>query len=117
MTMPATWEELSALASSAAPLPCSVSLVRRYGLPTGIGPDDRLRISVESEELSLQVFLNGQLLENQVPGQALHSYDVTGFLAPRNELEVRLEIPKLVTSAEACPIRDVRLEITLRSAG
>ena len=115
VTMPAAWEELAALASSTGPLPSSISLVRRFGQPTGIGPEEQLRIIVQSVEPSLQVFLNSQLLENQASGKA-HSYDVTSLLAPRNELEIRLEIPKLdaIPAPEALPVGDVRLEIKLQ---
>src|SRR5688500_3107491 len=62
VTMPARWDELPALALGAGPLPCSVLLVRRFGLPTGIGPQDQLRIVIECDELEFQVSLNGQPL-------------------------------------------------------
>jgi hypothetical protein len=112
VTMPARWDELTALALNAGPLPCSVSLLRRFGLPTGIEPGDQLWIVIECDELEFQVSLNGQPLVSDASALPRLSYRVPA-LAPRNELKIRLEIPKLeaIAAPDACPVRDVCLEI------
>lgn len=112
VTMPARWKVLAALALDAGPLPCPVLLLRRFGLPTGIEPRDRLRIVIECDELDFQVSLNGKPLVSDASAPPRLAYGVP-VLAPRNELAIRLEIPKpeAIAAPDACPVRDVCLEI------
>ncbi|MGI8981891.1 MAG: hypothetical protein ACR2FY_21885 [Pirellulaceae bacterium] len=112
MEMPATWQTLLALAA-ATPLPTSARLVRRFGLPTGIAPADRLQLVIETCASTIQVELNGQSLGSIAASQQSSSFDVTALLAARNELVVILEIPRSESEQppSSCPVSDVRLEI------
>ena len=107
--MPATWQALLAH----GPLPSPARLLRRFGLPTGITPTDRLHLVIESAAATCQVELNGQLLGNIEPSQQSSSWQVTQLLLARNELVLVLEIPprEFAPPESSCPVNDVRLEI------
>ena len=110
--MPATWQTLLAF-TAATPLPSPARLLRRFGLPTGIAPSDRLNLVLESAA-ACQVELNGKLLGSIAPSQPRTSLDVTSLLNARNELVILLEIPprENMPPESSCPLSDVRLEIT-----
>ena len=111
MEMPATWQTLLAFAGDSS-LPSPARLLRRFGLPTGIEPTDRLHLVIESASVACQVELNGQPLGSITPEQHSNSFDVTALLCPRNELLILLQIPPGDSMAKsACPLLDVRLEI------
>ena len=110
--MPATWHTLLALAADIS-LPSAARLVRRFGLPTGIAPDDRLHLVLESTA-ACQVELNGKLLGSIAPSQPCSSFDVTALLKARNEIVISLELPprENMPPESSCPVSDVRLEIS-----
>jgi len=105
--MPAAGQVLADLIPASAPLPCPVRLLRRFGLPTGIEPSDRLEIVIEGAGVLLDVTLNGQPL-GKVSTSGPGRFDVTRLLAPRNELALAL-LPPLSPSSS---VGDVRLEIS-----
>ena len=107
--MPATWQALAELAGIASPL----RLLRRFGLPTGITPQDRLELVIESAGVSLEVALNRQPLGKIPPSSQPSRFDVTALLAPRNELSLAFSLPpdEEASSPLPCPIGEVRLEI------
>ena len=111
MEMPATWQTLLELAG-AVPHRSPARLVRRFGLPTGIAPEDRLNLVLESAA-ACQVELNGQPLGSIAASQQSSSFDVTTLLKARNELVILLEIPprEFMPPESSCPVSDVRLEI------
>jgi hypothetical protein len=111
--MPATWQTLLALTDQ-DPLPSPARLLRRFGLPTGIAPTDRLRLVIESSTAPCQVGLNGQPLGSIAPSQQTSSFDITGLLAARNELAITLELARPETGQAdiAYPLGEVRLEIS-----
>jgi hypothetical protein len=117
MEMPATWQVLLALAAD-IPRPSSARLLRRFGLPTGIVPGDRLHFVLESSA-PCQIEINGQPLGNIAPSQRSSSFDVTALLNARNELVIVLEIPPrdFLPPASSCPVSDVRLEIVPQAQG
>src|SRR5205807_123601 len=99
--------------------------------PTGLEPRERVWLVIEGVDARGAVALNGQLL-GEVPGYALPtSFDVTGHLLPRNELEIVAETPPRSQHPgcsqqpgcfDAClrpgrddqpggPVREVRLEV------
>lgn len=105
--MPATWGTILALAQESP-----VRLVRRFGQPTGIGPEDRLNLVIESAGCACRVELNEKHLGDIAFAESSSSFDVTALLAPRNELAIALEPAPLAVPSEAIPVSDVRLEIT-----
>lgn len=112
MEMPATWQTLLAFAGD-TPLPSPARLLRRFGQPTGITASDRLDLVIESSAAACQVELNGQPLGSISPSHQTSCFDVTALLSPRNELTILLQIPPRESAPEsACPLLDVRLEIT-----
>ena len=110
--MPTTWETLDALCSAAAPLPSPARLVRRFGKPTGLTPEDRLQLVIQSNGADCQVELNGQRLGNITPAATSCSYDVTS-LNPRNELVILLTmLPRELLPIETeFPLVEIRLDI------
>lgn len=114
--MPATWQTLLALTAQ-APLPSPARILRRFGLPTGITPTDRLHLVIESSAASCQIELNGQPLGSIAPSQQSSSFDVTTLLAARNELAMTLELARPETGQTdiAYPLGEVRLEIMPQS--
>ena len=111
--MPATWEALHALCSAAAPLPSPARLVRRFGKPTGLTPEDRLHLVIESNGADCQVELNGERLGNIAPAATASSLEVTS-LNSRNELVILLTMPPraMLAAEEACPLAQIRLDIS-----
>lgn len=120
------WEPPSARAGEAA---CRWR--RRFGLPGGLGPGDRVVLVVERPELPAGAALNGALLPAVVPGERW-SHDVTDLLADRNELVLDLGLPEPTPDPTAQPARSgpitgrrplpevagaVRLEIVVSAAG
>ncbi|MFN0018222.1 MAG: hypothetical protein ACKVP0_08190 [Pirellulaceae bacterium] len=110
--MPATWGALYALCSAAAPLPSPARLVRRFGKPTGLTPEDRLQLVIQSNAADCQVELNGQRLGTIAPAATSCSWEVTS-LNPRNELVILLTVPPraMLPAEGACPLAEIRLDI------
>lgn len=112
--MPATWGTLISVATAASPLPSPARLVRRFGKPTGLSPQDRLHLVIECTSADFQLELNGQELSNLVSSVGSFSWEVTPLVNPRNELVILLPIPspKKKPGDTSLPLRDVRLEIS-----
>ena len=89
----------------------SVTLVRRFGRPTGLEQAPSVWLVVDAGELPGTVFLNGERLGEIAPSSQTARGDVLSRLLPRNEL--RLEFPELphgpMITSKSCP--DVWLEI------
>lgn len=64
-----------------------VSFYRRFGKPSNLGTDDRVRLAFERVTGSAEVYLNGERLGDL---NGAGGFDVTERLRERNELEVRL---------------------------
>ncbi len=110
--MPATWQTLLAFVGD-SPLPSPARLRRRFGQPTGIAPTDRLQLVIDSSAATCQVELNGQPLGSLAPSEQCRSFEVTALLSPRNELLILLQFPPRESAPEsACPLLDIRLEIS-----
>ena len=73
---------------------------RRFGLPTGIEPEQRIDLVIECVDAFGHASLNGESLGPL--GSNAARFDVTRQLKPRNELEVIVELPRL--SAESAPL-------------
>ncbi len=71
--------------------------LRRFGLPTGIEPDDRMHLvcersaAVSAGRPTLALLLNGTPLPPIESGAQRYEYDITPLLRERNELVVRAE--------------------------
>lgn len=110
--MPATWQALADLAGSDLSHPGPIRLLRRFGMPTGIDPGDRLEIVIDSAGVPLEASLNGQLLGSLSPSQQPRRLNVMGLLASRNELAISFSPTDAGASPLSFPIGEVRLEIT-----
>lgn len=90
---------------------------RRFGLPTNLGPEERVALVIGTVEYSATIHLNGQPLGQQIWDDGDQRYDVTEFLQPRNVLQIVVELrPETARPGrEDQPgglLGDVRLEIT-----
>lgn len=65
-----------------------VSFYRRFGKPSNLGTDDRVRLAFERVTGSAEVFLNGESLG---PLDVAGTFDVAERLRERNEVEVRVQ--------------------------
>jgi len=65
-----------------------VRLLRRFGRPSGIGPDDRLLLVIASATVAADVRLNGAPLPPITAGAHRWEQDVTPLLRERNELVI-----------------------------
>ena len=84
---------------------------RRFGCPTGVGPGDRVHLSFTGFSAAIAVRLNGRQL-GVLPLDALPgSFDVTGELAARNEIEFELLASAAGTPQSDEPPGEVALEI------
>jgi hypothetical protein len=97
-----------------------VRFTRRFGLPTGIEPEQRIDLVIEQVDAFGHASLNGQPLGDLTSEPA--RFQVTRLLKPRNALEVIVELPRLTPESvplsrpgrEHLPgglIGEVRLEI------
>lgn len=79
---------------------------RPFGRPTNLSEDEVVRLVLRSDEARAVAVLNGKVLGN-APGV----YDVTGRLARRNTIVLRMEGDDRIGCSGAEPPLDVRLEI------
>ena len=97
-----------------------VCFTRRFGLPTGLEPEQRIDLVIDGVDAFGNVSLNGEPLGNVANEPA--RFDITRHLKPRNELEVLIELPRLIAESAPLPrpgrehlpgglIGEVRLEI------
>lgn len=91
--MPRRWGDLFGTACGTA------RFVRRFGQPSGLEPDERVRLVFEGIGGSARIELNGRELGRVKPPGRSAAFDVTGQLRPRNELRVTVTVD--ATSADA----------------
>jgi hypothetical protein len=77
-----------------------VRFTRRFGLPTGLEPEQRIDLVIEGVDPFGHASLNGQTLGPL--GIEPARFDVTRQLKSRNELEVVVELPRL--TSESAPL-------------
>lgn len=66
---------------------CAPALVRPFGRPTGLMPDDRVWLVCDPALIGAALNLNGQRLRGSAVGEPLE-FDITAALAERNELRL-----------------------------
>ncbi len=79
---------------------------RPFGCPTNLSEDEVVRLVLRSDGTRAVAVLNGEVLGN-APGV----YDVTGRLARRNTIVLRMEGDERIGGSGAEPPLDVRLVI------
>jgi len=103
----------------------TVRLIRRFGLPTNLGPEERVALVIERVAALARVDLNNQPLGEQSPAEGQKSFPITHLLQPRSEICISLTLsaeqvaaikgellpPSTAASPEAL-VGEVRLEIT-----
>jgi hypothetical protein len=73
--------------------PDRMRYTRRFGLPTNLGPLEKVWVVVEGANQSGTIALNGEPL-GRISGDAKPAeFDVTRLLAPRNTLVLEIELP------------------------
>lgn len=109
LEVPATQESLAvALASGDVPAAPPWRLVRRFGLPTGLEPGDRVQLVLLQPSHPLSLTFNDQPLgESDSLGEPLR-LEITPRLLPRNELVLLLA----GKASFPFPAAEVCLEIT-----
>jgi hypothetical protein len=102
----------------------TVRYTRRFGLPTNLGPEERVSLVIEKVTAPARVELNAQLLGEQTVEESKKSYSITPVLQPRSEICISLALTDrqlaeingelLSPSSDASPgtlVGEVRLEI------
>jgi hypothetical protein len=85
---------------------------RRFGRPTGLGPQTEVWLVVENARVRLSVRLNGESL-GRISGEAGSGrFEIAGRLLVRNEIAITAELPSMpVEEVQPSPPADVCLEI------
>lgn len=105
-----------------------VAYLRRFGRPTGLSAADRVELVITRVDARAGVRLNGQALGEIPAGGAAWRCDITARLAPRNELVIEVELPRVTDRSLPLPragreglpgglVGQVRLEITAADGG
>jgi hypothetical protein len=100
--MPADWGQ-----TLGADFRGRVQYHRQFGCPTGLEPGDRLELVIDRVDAFGAIVLNGRSLGQIPAGGARARYDITPWLARRNDLVIEVELPK-VTADSAFPSRPGR---------
>ncbi len=90
-----------------------VRCVRRFACPTGLTPTTRVWLVCEGADDAARLAINGHPL-GCIAGRHPRRFDITAFLAPRNELIVELEYAAEIdraTEQRGGRLDEVRLEI------
>jgi hypothetical protein len=89
-------------------------LIRRFGLPTNLEPDERIELVIETARLSARVHLNDEDIGEIDSQSSTTRLDVTDRLQSRNELVIDVLTPTNPdTPNPRVQVESVRLEITL----
>ncbi len=68
-----------------------IRFIRRFGLPSGLAPDDRVWLTFASFADRAEITLNGRSLGVHESSTTPLDLEVTSLLQPRNELRVEVE--------------------------
>ncbi len=104
--MPATWNQLAA-----AGIHGETQFRRRFHLPTGLSPSQRVDLVIATASVSGSVLLNSESLGSLKPGSTESRFEVSDKLRPVNRLEISTLVPRESDLADSQPIGEVRLEI------
>lgn len=86
-------------------------MVRRFGLPTGLEPGDRVLLRLRHSGSRIAARLNTSGLPLTTEPDGIHQSDITGLLSQRNELVVELTPPSPAPSDSTATVLKATLEI------
>jgi hypothetical protein len=96
------------------PVPEGMCWKRNFHRPTGLGPNERVWIAVDSIRSSGSVLLNGETLGRVPSGESRCRFEITGQLLLRNQIQIiqkgeGISLPRELDRSS--PFGEVSLEI------